>query len=767
MRPSAFLSFLSTAAFGAHALVAPEAQPDAPFWMESIKHQGIAPYSSDPASYQVFRNVKDFGAVGDGVADDTAAINAAISTGNRCGGGNVTCWSTTTTTAIIYFPKGTYRVTSSIQAYYLSQLIGDARHPPTIIADPNFGPDGAAVIDADPSNKNGNWYINQDNFFRSVRNLVIDTTQQPANATARGIHWQVSQATSLMNVVVNMNSDNGTKHQGLFMENGSGGFMGDIVFNGGDMGMWNGNQQFTVRNVTVNNAVRAIYSPWNWGWTYQGVTINNCSVGFDVGTGSVGSLAIIDAVVNDTPIMVRGSANSTGHENAALILNNVRLTNVPVAVGVLNTTAPVLAGTDGAGTMVIDSWAQGMVYTGLAGASAFTEGTVRARKPAAVLDGAGRVFGRTHPQYVDHAPSQFVSVRSLGAKGDGVADDTEALQRAITQCAGKKIIFVDAGVYYVSDTLYIPGNTQLVGEGWSVIIGGGEKFQDMNNPQPVIQVGKENEVGDVEITDIVFSTRGSAPGAIVMQWNIHPTTQGGAGVWDTHFRLGGSAGTNQSLAECPRGSFNWPQCLTDFLALHITSKASAYIEGAWIWSPDHDMDDPNISQLNVFSGRGVLSESQGPVWLIGSGSEHHVMYQLNLQNAQNHYIGLFQSETPYYQPGPAPPAPFVYNKDFKDPVYTANQTSSWSVNVESSKDIFVFGAGLYSFFVNYTSSCPGAGMCQSQILNIASDSVDEVAIFGLSTVGAQMMLSVDANGVVPSKPNYNGFESTITSWSSS
>lgn len=28
----------------------------------------------------------------------------------------------------------------------------------------------------------------------------------------------------------------------------------DLVFNGGKFGMWVGNQQFTVRNITVNNA---------------------------------------------------------------------------------------------------------------------------------------------------------------------------------------------------------------------------------------------------------------------------------------------------------------------------------------------------------------------------------------------------------------------------------------------------------------------------------------------------------------------------------
>jgi len=56
--------------------------------------------------------------------------------------------------------------------------------------------------------------------YRSVRNLIIDLRQVPAYTTAIGLHWQVAQATSLINVVVEMSTAPGNNHQGIFMENG-------------------------------------------------------------------------------------------------------------------------------------------------------------------------------------------------------------------------------------------------------------------------------------------------------------------------------------------------------------------------------------------------------------------------------------------------------------------------------------------------------------------------------------------------------------------
>ncbi|KAG1748973.1 glycoside hydrolase family 55 protein [Suillus paluster] len=709
---------------------------------------------SRASSIRVFRNVKDYGAVGDGVHDDTAAINAAIYTGNRCGNG--TCGSSTTTPAVVYFPAGDYLVSSPLQAYYYTVMVGDARTPPTLLASANFT--GMAVIDADPYGTNGaNWYTNQDSFYRSVRNFVIDLTRMPASASATGIHWQVSQSTSLVNVVVNMSTKPGNNHQGM-----SGGFMGDIVFNGGKYGIWVGNQQYGTRCVLVHSTYmsQAVFGSWNWGWTYQRVIINDCQVGFDLVTGSVGGEAIIDAVVTNTPIFVRSSKPSNGSLAGSLVLNNIHLNNVTTAVMANDTT--VLAG----GTRTIKSWGQGNVYAGTRPNGTFTQGEIHsAYKDSSLLDHNGFIVSKGHPMYADYSVDQFKSVKCMGAVGDGMTDDTEAIKAVLAKYAGCYIIYFDAGIYKVTSTIQVPAGTRIVGEAWTQIMGAGPYFNNQEDPKVVVQVGVPGSQGVTEITDIVFTTQGPAAGAIVVEWNVRDPfdQQAAAGMWDSHIRdllflLIIANGTHLQDADCPAGS-NSPACFAAFLGLHLTYGATAYLEGTWVWLADHDLD--GLDQLTLFSGRGILSHSQGPVWMIGT-SEHHVLYQYSLVGAENHYMGLIQTETPYFQPDPAPPTPFGISQVYDDPTFENGMNMAWGLWVQSSINIIVFGAGHYSFFQNYSTACLGNTTCQAQIVN--TDWSSSVTIYSLTTVGTTYQLSVEGDGVIYWANDTEGFSSTVTLW---
>lgn len=193
---------------------------DTDFWYSLITRQGKAPYQPN-STYVIYRNVMDYGAkgeqhcnspfpfrvtnslhlTGNGINDDTDAINNATQDGRNC---IYPCDSSTTTPAIIYFPPGTYMVSTPLIMTYYTQYVGDAKDLPVLKATEDFY--GIAILDSDPYLAYGyNWYQNQNNFYRHVRNFVLDITSVPRSSSqAYCLHWQVAQATSLQNIVFNM-----------------------------------------------------------------------------------------------------------------------------------------------------------------------------------------------------------------------------------------------------------------------------------------------------------------------------------------------------------------------------------------------------------------------------------------------------------------------------------------------------------------------------------------------------------------------------------
>jgi glucan 1,3-beta-glucosidase len=155
-------------------------------------------------------------------------------------------------------------------------------------------------------------------------------------------------------------------------------------------------------------------------------------------------------VINNTPIGIRTLTNSNGSLHGSIVINNMKLNNVPSAIAVADGTV-ILAGSTG--TATVASWGMGNVYSGKNSQGHFVQGNIPAgNKDASLLDSTGRIFSRGHPQYSTYDVSQFVSARSAGAKGDGVTDDTAALQALFNSAVNCQIVFLDAGVYYITNT---------------------------------------------------------------------------------------------------------------------------------------------------------------------------------------------------------------------------------------------------------------------------------------------------------------------------
>lgn len=378
--------------------------------------------------------------------------------------------------------------------------------------------------------------------------------------------------------------------------------------------------------------------------------------------------------------------------------------------------------------------------------------------------------------------NRFYSTKANGAYGDALHDDTQALNILFAYTAANNLVaYIDAGIYIVTDTVFIPPNAQIVGEALaSLIMATGPKFQDMTKPRAVVQVGRPGDIGQVEWSDTIISTRGPAAGAVLIQYNLNtPGTP--SGMWDVHTRVGGYAGTYLQVSECPdlkgQNTYN-PNCIAAYMSMHITASASGlFTENCWLWVADHDLEDQEYKRVAIYAGRGLLVESQaGRIWLSATGSEHHVLYQYQIANSRDIYIGHAQTEQAYFQPLPAAQYPFPADPQLNDPDFAIicqnnpvpGCNMGWGMRIVNSSNVVVYGAGLYSFFDNYNDSCASnksPGYCQERILSIEGRA-EGIRFLGLSTVGTRVMVERDGVDVMAAIQNNSTFADTLALYQS-
>jgi glucan 1,3-beta-glucosidase len=152
------------------------------------------------------------------------------------------------------------------------------------------------------------------------------------------------------------------------------------------------------------------------------------------------------------------------------------------------------------------------------------------------------------------------------------------------------------------------------------------------------------------------------------------------------------------------------------------------------------------------------------------------LYQYEFSNTQNIFMGFIQTETPYYQPHPNA-AQFQSSSNIPtDPDFTsfcADRTNgtcndAWALRILDTTNILCYGAGLYSFFNDHSTTCSDVGVedCQTQIFGVDDGGVQtsgssNVRMYNLNTVGSVAMITVGSEDIALQSDNTGPFPETV------
>lgn len=167
--------------------------------------------------------------------------------------------------------------------------------------------------------------------------------------------------------------------------------------------------------------------------------------------------------------------------------------------------------------------------------------------------------------------------------------------------------------------------------------------------------------------------------------------------------------------------------------------------------------------------------------MYGTASEHELLYQYSLVNAKNVLLAMIQTETPYFQgrafalasecaerstvyPDPDLARKYTQAPSLPSQPYVASQEDrAMGIHIEQCAQIYVLGAGLYSFFDSYAQDTLPAHACQRRVCNIDEDgSSEEVWLFHLATVGSEVLVTLRGEDQLLEGPHREGFCSTLS-----
>jgi hypothetical protein len=228
------------------------------------------------------------------------------------------------------------------------------------------------------------------------------------------------------------------------------------------------------------------------------------------------------------------------------------------------------------------------------------------------------------------AESEWVNVHTLGVKGDGQTDDTAALQKAVDD---HPVLYFPTGRYLLHDTLTLRADSVLIGFDPSTtqfdLPDGTPGFQGPGDPKPLLLApsGGENILSGLGIYTNGLNTRATG-----LLWHAGQNSL----VDDVRF-LGGH-GTNGPDGRRMNPYNNTHTADPDIHRLWDSQYPSLWIDGgggtfANIWTPD------TFAQAGLY-----ISNTTIPGFVYELSSEHHMRAEIKLKNAANWHLYAPQTE---------------------------------------------------------------------------------------------------------------------------
>ena len=548
------------------------------------------------------RNVRDYGAKGDGVTDDTQAFIQALQSGRHQSG-------LSPSPQTIYVPPGQYLISSTLIVWANTTVVGEWTNPPTLILAPNSPgfQDGSNsqpfLVTAGGYNVPDNttdWQTRTDDFNGGsnttfsiyLRDLNIQIGS--GNPGAVGIYWWCAQNTSLRNVKISAGSGYGCVYLGDW---GGQSVIANCFFTGGNLGILaTGTSQEFVRNCTFT------------GQNQYALLLYNGLTNFTF---------LDDSFQNTGPIAIGAS---DAYHPAGIAMINCNFANMPNGTFVQKPVAALLH-------------FENMTFDAVSAVPAFLKSVVQngvvtqwsgSNTPGAFVPTEGKtnspvyhnkqwITGTNSLLNKDIFPGTWntptfprpdatcVNIKDLGAAGDGVTDDTQVILNAL---ATYNEIYFPNGTYVISQPITISAGQELFGEASSILATAPNAPAFAYGTYSSVVTVQRNGTGKgVVLCGISISNQ--APGGFAVTWTGDPSSVMLDGAVD-----------NSGITPLP--------------VLDL-EQGGGIFEGLWV-------------QGDTLVPEGILVQSQGPTSFYQISSEHYASYSLIVQNAANLLLVNWESE---------------------------------------------------------------------------------------------------------------------------